>query len=461
MAKTLLDELLVGLGFDYDPTELEEFKQGIDKSVKSIKAIVKAAAAGAVAITGLTVASTKASDEQGKLALEIGETTDNIESLEFALRRSGGEAGSMGSTLKDLAIRASEAARGTGSGVEAFGILGVSVTDANGALKSASGLMLEVSERMQGLNRLQQLELADKLGLRGSIRLLQQGPAAIRELQAEALALGTTTAEDAEIAADFQDSLTDLWAITKHGARLISREVAPVLTDMVGTFKDWWKSNRELIEQNIPMFVEKLTGAFKLLTIAVGAFIGFQLASHLIALIGLLRGVAISALLVNGAIMLLPALIFTLATAFVALMEDAKVFFEGGESFIGDMIDKYPQWTTQLGVVAGIFATFWDLTSKIWEGWKGIFGLFDDISMEKLKTFFKNIPGFLLDVTGIQSPGDNIPNTLSNSSSSSATYVDKIEITVDGGIDSAQTIAETVFNMFQQSSQDLNSAVDQ
>lgn len=461
MAKTLLDELLVGLGFEYDPSDMEKFKGDIDKGVSSLKVIVKAAAGAAIAITGLTVVSTKASDEQGKLAAEIGDTTENIESLEFALRRAGGESGAMGSALRDLAIRASEAARGTGSGVEAFGILGLSVTDANGNLKAASDLMVEVSSKMQGLGRMQQIELSDKLGLRSTIRLLQKGPDAIRDLQKEALALGVTTAEDAEIAADFQDSLTDLWAIAKQGARLVARQVAPVLKDMVGIFSDWWKTNRELIEQNIPDFIDKLTTAFRYLSIAVGAFIAYNLASTLITLIGLTRGLAVSTLLLNGAILLLPALVFAVATAFVALMEDAAVFFEGGESFIGDMLDKYPRWATELRTVAAVFGTMWDLTSKIWEGWKGIFALFDDLSIEKFKEFISTVPGFLLDVTGIKSPGEDTFSTPANGGSVASNFIDKIEIIVQGGVDSAGEIANAVYSTFQQASQDLTSAVDQ
>jgi TP901 family phage tail tape measure protein len=458
-----LDELLVELGFEYDPEEMKDFKKDLDNSVKLLKGLTTAAIAGAVAITGLTVASTKASDEQGKLADEIGETVDNIAALQFAQQRAGGSTEEMTSSLRDFSIRAAEAARGTGSALEALGILGISATGVSGELKPLSSLLLQVSQRFQGLSRAKQIELADKLGLRGSIRLLQQGPEAIQELIKEAKALGVTTAEDAKIAADFQDSLTDLWAITKQVSRTISRQLAPILTDLVNTFTDWWKSNRELIEQRLPEWVENLAKAFKIAALAVASFLTFQLLSNLTIMGTLIFKLVKGMLLFNASAVLLPTLIGAIALAFVALVEDSKVFFEGGESFIGDMLEKYPKWADEIKVIAALFATIGDLTNMIFDGWSQIIDLFDKFSIDNIKEVASNLPGFLGDVTGIyNSDGTGTIPELGNSISNRAsTVVDKVEILIQGGADTAENIADAVFNVFQQTSQDLNSAVDQ
>jgi len=57
----LLDELLVVLGFEYDPKEVKKFNEDIAATVDIIKRMSRIAVAGASAITGLTIASTKAS----------------------------------------------------------------------------------------------------------------------------------------------------------------------------------------------------------------------------------------------------------------------------------------------------------------------------------------------------------------------------------------------------------------
>jgi hypothetical protein len=452
----IIDELLVGLGFKYDPKEMSQFKDDVAKSTKLVKDLARAAVTGAIAITGLTVASTRASDEQGKLADEIGDTVENVDALQFALQRSGGTADGMTSSLRQLSIRAAEAARGVGSGVEAFGLLGISATDVQGNLKSSSDLILEISQRFQGLSKSQQIELADKLGIRDSIRLLQQGPSAIRELTAEAMALGVTTEEDAAIAAEFQDGLTDLWRITKQITRSLSKELAPVMKDLITDFTDWWKVNREIIELKLPEWIDKFTMSVKLLTIAVGGFLAFRLAGHLITLISLLKGVTVATLAANAAAFLLPALIASAAVAFVALAEDAKVFFEGGDSFLGDMIKRFPEWENAITNVAAALAVVWDLTKMIFEGWSELLDL--DVGQ-----FFKDLPGFLGDVTGLVEVGGGgvIPELGQSISNTASTVVDKIDIVVQGGADTAENIANAVFNVFQQTSQDLNSAVDQ
>lgn len=459
----IIDELLVGLGFEYDPKEMKQFKEDVGKTTGVIKGLARAAVAGAVAITGLTVASTRASDEQGKLADEIGDTVENIDALQFALERSGGSADGMTSSLRNLAIRASEAARGVGSGVEAFGLLGISATDSNGNLKNTSDLMLEVSQRFQGLSKAKQIELADKLGIRDSVRLLQQGPAAIRELTDEAAALGVTTAEDAAIADEFQDTMTNLWRVIKQVARSLTRELAPIIKELTDSFIDWWKTNRAMIEQNLPEWIDKVTMALKLMVIATGAWLAMRLVTHIMTLITLFKGLSVAALAANAAALLLPALIAAGVAALALLAEDAKTFFEDGESFIGDMIEKFPEWADEIRVVAALFATLADLVVMIWDGLVQIVDLAKNFSLEGLKEFGANLPGFLGDVTGLYNVDGTgvIPELGQSISNATSTVVDKIDIVIQGGADTAENIANAVLDVFQQTSQDLNTAVDQ
>lgn len=461
---TLIDELLVGLGFEYDPKEMKQFKDDVGKTVNVVKSLTKAAITGAVAITGMTVASAKASDVQGKLAGEIGETVENVDALQFAAQIAGGTADGMATSLRNLSSRASEASRGVGSGLEVFGMLGIQVTDLNGKLKPTSELLLEVSDQFQNFSKAQQIEFAEKLGMSDSILLLQQGKVSISELIAEAEALGTTTAEDAALAADFNDSLTKVWQVIKSMTRTLVRELIPVMKEGNDEFVEWWKINKDLIKQQLPVWLDKITKGFKLFTIAVAGFLAFKIVGHIITLISLMKGLTVATLAANAAAILLPALIAAFAVAFIALVEDAKVFFEGGESFIGDMIKKFPAWTSEIQTAASVLGTVADLTTMIFDGWSAIFDLFkSDVTFDDFKEVLGNIPGFLGDVTGLSTVdgGGIIPEIGSSISNASSTVVDKLEIIVQGGADTADNIANAVLNVFEQTSQDLNSAVDQ
>jgi len=481
----VIDELLVGLGFEYDAGEAKKFSDDIGKTVGIVKELAKVALAAATALTGIVVASSLASDEQGKLADEIGETVSNINALQFAQQIAGGSADGMSNSLRELSLRASEAARGVGSGVEAFGLLGISTTGTNGQIKSASNLLTEVSGKMQGLGRARQIELADKLGLRDSIRLLQMGPAAIVELTAKSKALGETTAEDARVSAEFNDALVEMWSVTKQLSRLLTRVLGPILNDMVDTFTDWWMINRDLIEQNIPKWVEQFTTALKLLSVALGAFIAMRVLTHLYQMIALMRGLTLATLAANAGFFLLPLLLSALALAFVALVEDAKVFFEGGESFIGDMIEKYPEWAGEIRTVASVLQGVYDLTMKIFEGWDKIFGLFREEGADAMNQALKDKGlGFLTKEIGVTDEQSGPVNDLLKnigmgfltreiglfqsgtldtpltSKTSASTIVEKLEILVNAS-GNPDDIAQSVYDVFLQTSQDLNSAVDQ
>lgn len=373
---TTLDELLVGLGFDYDPDDLEQFNKDMDSAISTVKSFAKVVIGGTAALVGFAAVTTSVTDKQGKLSKQIGVSVEEIDALEFALKRSGGEGSALGNSLEQLSIRLSEAARGVGSGIEAFGILGISTTDVNGKLKTTDQVLLEVSDSLQRFSKAEQIELADKLGLKDSILLLQEGSDGIKALTDEAKALGVTTGEDAALSAEFQDSLTDIFQITKQLSRLITRSLVPILESTANNMTDWWKANKDVIEQNLPKFIDKATLAIKLLTLASLAFIGVKLVNVLIAMIALFKTLSLSVLATNFAIAALPILIGTIVTALALLAEDAKVFFEGGESFIGKMIEKYPQWAEEIRTVAAVFATVAELTGMIFDGWSEIFKFF-------------------------------------------------------------------------------------
>lgn len=460
----VLDRLVVALGFEFEDAELTDFQREVNKTEKMVLGFAAGVVAASAALFTFVKASTAATDEQGKLSIQVGESVEEVDAWQHAASLAGDSAEGMGDSMLQLSIRASEAARGLGAGVEAFGLLGIEAVDAAGAIKPASRLLLEVSQAMVGLSNAQQIELADKLGLRGSMRLLQQGPAAIRALIADAKALGVTTEEDASISADFQDQLVRVWRIVRVVGQTLTRELAPILQETNDIFIEWWKTNKDIIKQNLPDWLDRARLAFRLLTIAAAGFVAIQLGQTLITLIKFLRGVTIQALAANVSALLLPIALGAAALAFSALVEDAKVFFEGGDSFISDMIKRFPEWAEGILIVASVLGTVADLTLTIFEGWNEIFKLFKSApTLEDVTGVLGDIPGFLGDLTGLAPVGGGGPLSGllgGNTTSSSSMQIDKLEIAVSGAGD-PQAVAREVRNQFQQATQDLNSAVEQ
>lgn len=392
-----IDKLIVALGFEFDPKELDQFKKSMGNVGKVVKSIGTAVAGATAALFGLTAATTSATDEQGKMANQIGINVSDLDAYQYAAQLAGDSAQGMSESLKQLSIRASESARGMGSGVEAFGILGISITDANGQLKNTGQLFKEVSGAMRGMDKAKQIELAEKLGLSSAIRLLQAGPSAIKEMTDEAYALGVTTEEDARISAEFQDAMVRMKKIILQVSKAISSTFAPVVLRITKQVADWWKKTKDLLDSRFPEWVDKGVRALKMLAVAAGVFIAAELLMSVNSLIKGFKGLTTVVSIFNKTVVLLPALLLALGIALIGFAQDAKTYFEGGDSYLGDLIARFPEWKNAIETVGAALATFWDLLMMALDGWKQLIDLIFNTSWEDLKEGFALLPGFLWD----------------------------------------------------------------
>ena len=135
------------------------------------------------------------------------------------------------------------------------------------------------------------------------------------------------------------------------------------------------------------------------------------------------------------------------------------------------MIERFPQFKEELELVAALFRAMGETTDIIAKGWEIIFRLFD-----KAKEMFGGLSEYLPDVSSISSAlqvngnGEQIGSTAGDilmratpgigAIKGITNIIDFIKIEVIGGPNPEAT-ADAVFNKLQQTSQDLESAVDQ
>ncbi len=163
------------------------------------------------------------------------------------------------------------------------------------------------------------------------IPMLSQGKASLQKFKEEAIALGAVMSTDAAKRADeFNDSLDRLGFIAKGLTYLIGdgmiKALQPVINDMV----EWYKANRQLISQNIGEFFEYLIATVRYLwPVIKAAGEGFNaFFAPFGGFIGFLKSFAAGCVL-----------IIQLLTELIALpgllLQDWKVFLDGGDSLIG------------------------------------------------------------------------------------------------------------------------------
>lgn len=265
---SIIGALRVVLGAD-----TAEFEKGLKSAQTKLsqfgagagKALAVAGAALATASIGMGIAIKGAINEADKLtkaAQKIGVPVEELSALKHAADLSGVgiEAlekgiGKLSKTMVDAA------AKPMSESADAFRALGVSVTNSDGSLKSASQVISEVAGKFEGLKdgagkTAVSMSLFGKSG-KDLIPLLNSGRDGLAGMMAEAKQLGitfdTATGKSAEA---FNDNLTRLGAVFRGIVIQIATGVAPELEKLTNqmvvfaketNLKEWGKSIGEAI----------------------------------------------------------------------------------------------------------------------------------------------------------------------------------------------------------------------
>jgi len=427
----VIDSLVAKLSFDFDGKGLEKFNKGMKDASKAIAIVATGAATAGAAIFAFTNKIAEQNDEIGKLAQKIGITSQAISELGFVAQLNGGSVNSMNSSLENLAKVASESARGMGAGVEAFGILGVSATDAQGKIKDTDNLLLDVADAVSQLgSQSEKLELLNKLGIDSSLLLtLEQGSDAIRKQREEVKALGFVLDKDAtQSAAKFNDEMLRVSTVAKGVASAVGTKLMKVITPMIKAFVSWFKVNKELIKQNLNAF-------FKTTIKIVTAF--FNIAKRVVNVVmtitdamgGLkvaLGAVGAALLAVNARALMIPAIIIAVGAAIFLLIEDMIAFANGADSQIGAIAEKFP-------IVGKAVHGLIDIFKMVVEGWNLMFTQ-GDAALNGLIITVKRIGQAIADF--IMAPINAVTDTFENLKNKTSSLISDAGDTLSEGADS-------------------------
>lgn len=336
----VVDELITLLGLQTDSSvksESGKYNKALGSMTETAAQLAKGVIAAQAAITGFVAIFAAATDEGGKFAKQNNITFESLQELEFAASRAGGSAAELRGDITKLA--------------EEFGNLG-----------PADQTLLNIAERMEGLGKIEQLQLGKALGLsEGTIRLLQEGRSGIESLRKEARGLGLVLSEDtAKKAAKFQDQLTNLKGAVLGIGGAIAAGLLPELTSVTEGITEFVMANQDIIKSGIGQVVGGISMGFGLL----GDAISFLL-SLLPEFQGELDATKVIAVAVAGAVGILAANMLIAAAPFIAIglaiagviliLEDLWTAFQGGESIIGGFIDdfgeRFPALAQELGLV--------------------------------------------------------------------------------------------------------------
>jgi len=248
MANAVIGALRVVLGADS-----AALSKGLDNAGRDLDAFAKhaskAAAAIGVAIGAAAVAigvgiknAIDRADSLGKMAQKVGIPVEELSKLSLAARLADVSLETLSNSMGKLSKNMVEAAnKPLSDAANAFKVLGISVKNSDGSLKSSSTIMEEVAGKFEKLNdgagkTAVSLALFGKSG-KELIPLLNSGRDGFREAAEEAEAFGIVvsgrTARAAEL---FNDNITRLNAAKQGLFQQIAIQLLPTLGRLTSMF---------------------------------------------------------------------------------------------------------------------------------------------------------------------------------------------------------------------------------
>ncbi len=233
--KTAIDdqELKAGLG-----SLSSTIKTGITGATQVVTAFTAAAAAATGTVIKLASDTAEQMDRIDKLSQKTGLSREAFQEWDFILSQSGASVEGLQNAIKNLSVAADE---GSDKQVSAFERLGVSVTDANGKIKSQEQLFTEVFSALSAYgDETERTSLASTLLGKAATELapaLNAGADAIEEMREKAHSLGLVVGDeviDAGVA--FTDTMDQ---IKRTLSALTSNAMGPmmeVLNDLGQSF---------------------------------------------------------------------------------------------------------------------------------------------------------------------------------------------------------------------------------
>jgi soluble cytochrome b562 len=229
-----------------------KMKAGIVTAAKWGTAIAAGAAAAGAGVMKLATNSAAAADEVDKMSQKIGLSKEGYQEWSYVLGQNGMDISSLQMGMKTLVTQMDGVISGSATSIEMFDKLGLSVTDANGALKDQETMMNEVMIALADMpNGTEKARLATELFGRSGAELmpmLNQGSEAMLELTQRSHDLGLIMSDEAVNAGVvLGDTMDDV----KQSLGMVATQLGVQLMPLVQQVLNWVIKNMPTIKKTV------------------------------------------------------------------------------------------------------------------------------------------------------------------------------------------------------------------
>ena len=362
-------ELVTTWGFQVDTKPLTQ----LDKTLHGLKTAVNTLVTGfALKEFWKLIESTAEAGHEAELtAQKVGVNSDKLQAMQYAAKLVNVSQEEMSTGLKFLSRHMYDASLGSASAMKNFYLLGISIRDSNKHLKQADNVMAEISAKFQAMpDDTRKTALAVKLfGHNGiaMIPFLNKGPAFMAKFSKEAKEFGYVMDKDArKKSEEFMFTLRRMEMMFIGIKRQIGLGLMPIIKQMLDKFVDWYKINREIIQQRLAEGVKLLAAGMEMVWNVISR-------PWLAAAAGLVTLFAL--------IDLVPLSLIAAAALIYLIMDDIVSYLNGKDSVLGRIINGLqhafekilpPELNVFFVQAASFLHDAAHLTEDISEGWKAI-----------------------------------------------------------------------------------------
>jgi len=348
---TVIDSLLVALGFQVKPEGLEGFAKLTEKAKTGLLTI---GAAAGVAIAGVKELVHGAAERLGDInsfSQQMGLSARSVAALGQVALENDSSLGAMEGGLRGLTIMAGQAEKQLGRGAMVFQRFGLHVKDANGHVKTTEQLLGDVAEKLaKTSSRPERLLLGSRLGFDPAlIEMLSKGRVNFEKMRNQALEETPFNAEDFEAGGVAETGFKKAGAAVTLLRDRIAVQLFPAVNEMLAQFVKWTKDPEKI--QTITRYMKDVVEVAKWIAQHFGTIL--KVAGTITALkagkwffdLGKDAWEAGKAVfgLVKAFGWLRAALMAGVLGALVLLGQDLWVFYHGGRSVTGWMLTKFPE----------------------------------------------------------------------------------------------------------------------
>lgn len=356
----IIEEFAGLVGWEVDDSELADNQELVDRTAQSYTSFSRVLKVVATALAGaFAIGLNKTTAEMDALAKSVFVATDTIAAIAQVTEIAGFTFESVIDLAEELnnKLGESKGVKEMTAVKEATKILGLTFEDLN--KQSPEKQFIAVLNAAKNLEDQQKAVAAADILLGAEanriVGVLRQEEGTIEDVIKRFKELNFLTDEGRKGATEFTKETGKLTTSIGSLGRQIFGLIGQALVPLLKSFNELIANNKELISKALLTFFENLNSILIVTAGAMGVLFLLRLPALFLTISTAVSTMAAAFFAFNVSALLIPALIAAAAIAVGLLIEDLVVFFQGGDSALGRLLDRFPMIKTAAIALGDVF----------------------------------------------------------------------------------------------------------